>query len=636
MTNAETAELARDANVAGLDELASWTQSQLLAHVDSHRAALGQDGMVTTYEAWLSLHPEPEAYAARFNLACLKQAAGRVQEAEREYENVIAAQDLPEARHNLALLLDRSGRSDEARRHWKYVSTAPTSQARPELRQQALAAWLQRCRRDGPAAALCEALQANLEFDPTQADLRAELALLRPRGVAALPVSAVASSAATAADPVVFVLAVCFNEAAMLPFFLDHYIHYVGARKVVLHDGGSTDGSAAIAARYPEVEFVVSPSEKLDDRELMRIRNEEWKKYRHQCDWMIVGDVDEFLYHPQMREVLRGLKQQGVTLPMVEGFNIIAKAHPAHVPGRFLWQDCQTGLADPRYGNKNLIFDPAVDINYTLGCHGCQPTGPVRRSAGTVFRNLHMCMPSYRHVIDKSRRSAARLSDWNKQTNAGFHYKLNAEMTRAQYNAKFLAARNALEDWPRPAQQRQGQDTILDALLQFDLDACILEVGIAGGLGAPSVSGSTPFFAWYVHQFGGMLTTVDADARRLRHARHELERQGMMSERVQLVTPETLTLDAAKGGGVDLVYFNAGEHYGDASDRRHGQRRALLQFLDLQPRLAQVGVVALDESPAALAAAPDGGCFALLKPMLIGLGYAAEQHGDTTLFRRSV
>jgi hypothetical protein len=635
MMNADIAELAPRVAQAGLDALASCTQSQLLAHIESHRAELGQEGMVSTYEAWLAQHPEPEAYAARFNLACLKQAAGRVQEAEREYESVIAAQDLPEARHNLALLLDQIGRSEEARQHWKYVATAAASQARPALRQQALVAWLQRCRRDGPAEALCEALQANLDFDPEQADLRAELALLRPRGAAALMVPAAAATVAAAADPVVFVLAVCFNEAPMLPFFLDHYIHYVGARKVVLHDGGSTDGSAAIAARYPEVEFVVSPSEKLDDRELMRIRNEEWKKYRHQCDWMIVGDVDEFLYHPQMRSVLKGLKQQGVTLPMVEGFNIIAKAHPAYVPGRYLWQDNQTGLADPHYGNKNLIFDPKVDINYTLGCHGCQPTGPVRRSAGTVFRNLHMCMPSYRHVVEKSRRSAARLSDWNKQTNAGFHYKINAEMTRAQYNAKFLAARNALDDWPRPAQQRQGQDAMLGALLQCDLDARILEVGVAGGLGAPPDSGSSAFFAWVVHQFGGVLTTVDADERRLRHVRHGLEQQGLVSERVHLVTPESLNLDAADGYGVDLVYFNASGHYGDASDRRDSQRLALLQFLDLQPHLARLGVVALDEPAAALVAAPDGGRFALLKPMLVGLGYVAETHSDTTLFRRA-
>lgn len=596
---------------------------QLMAHLEQHREALGHDGMVAAYEAWLGRHPGPEGVGARFNLGALMQTAGRLEEAERCYQQVIQSMDLPQARLNLALLLQRCQRGAEARQQWRHVAA---SAAEPALRRQALAAWLDSARRSGEVPALCEALAASLAFDPAQADLQAELNLLQMPA----PASGEASIEAKA-DPVVFVLAVCFNEAAILPFFLEHYIRYVGARKVVLHDGGSTDGSAEIAARYPEVDFIVAPSEKLDDRELMRIRNEAWKPYRDQCDWMIVGDVDEFLYHPDMRNTLRGLKQQGITLPMVEGFNILSKALPRFVPGRQLWQERQTGVADPRYGNKNLIFDPAIDINYTLGCHGCQPTGPVRRSAGFVFRSLHMSSLSYQHVIDKSSRSAARLSDWNKQTNAGFHYRINARMSRAEYHAKWQGAVNALHTVVRPTAQRQGLEAVLAALLQLDLDAQILEVGIAGGFGAWGDSGSTAFFAWYVHQFGGRLLSLETDARMRRHAQAELARAGLLSERVSLLAGAPGAEAALPGEPFDLVYFNAADDYGDAQDRVALRRQALLGFLDLEPRLAPHAMVAVD----GLCGPQDReGKFSWLAQLLVGRGYQAQPLGDTTLFKR--
>lgn len=598
---------------------ADWTVVQLLQHVEAHRATLGDDGSAALYELWLAHHPGPDAAGAQFNLGALQQQRGRLDEAERHYRAVIDAIDLPQARFNLGLVLERAGRGEEAVGQWWRVAA---SSAPVPLRQQALGAVARLAGQRGWAAERVRALTEALDLDPAQPGLREDLA----RAEAALATGATDAPAASGErDPVVYVVAVCFNEAPILPFFLDHYVHYVGASKVILHDGGSTDGSAEIAARYPQVEFIVSPSEKLDDRDLMRIRNEAWKPYREQCDWMVVCDVDEFLHAPDLRGTLRELKRQGITLPMVQGFNMIAKSHPAHQPGRYLWQDRQAGWPDPRYLNKNLIFDPAIDINYTLGCHNCQPTGPVRRSAGFVFKNLHMCMPSYRHVIEKSRRSAARLSEWNKQTHAGFHYALNAEMTRAQYNDKFLGAANVVAPLPRPPLRREGFDALRRALVRFDLDARILEVGtdLDG-------SGSTEFLAWYVHDHGGRLLAVEGDGRRLRHARFELARRGLQSDRIVLDDATALPAAAARGERFDLVYFGAADQFGDAADRAAGQRQALLQFLDVAPRLAPGAIVALDAVPGR---ADDEGRFALLAALLRGRGWQAEHAVDTMLFR---
>ncbi len=614
-------------------DLATWPLTRFLNHVEGQKGLLDAPALVALYGQWLAQHPGAESSAARFNLGALLQSTGNLTGAEQQYREVIEHNNLPEARYNLALLLERTGRVHEAIVQWQAAAGAA---ARMPLRLQSLASVVRVARQFGMVGVQHDALVASLALAPNQPDLLAALAALerlaaeRPSAGAAQPARPAAAAGAAPAgrcNPVIVVVAVCFNEAPILPFFLDHYIHHVGAHKVVLHDGGSTDGSAEIAARYPEVDFIVSRSEKLDDRDLMRIRNEAWKPYRHDCDWIVVCDVDEFLHHPDFRSALVELKRQGITLPMVEGFNIVSKSLPAFAPGRYLWQDRQTGYPDARYINKNLIFDPAIDINYLLGCHQCQPCGPVRRSEGFVFKNLHMSMLSYPHMIEKSMRSAARLSDWNKQTRAGFHYAIVAQMPRADYNAKFLGSHNVVAPRPQPAWRREGFAELAPLMLALDLDANILELGAAVGLDACTDSGSTEFFAWHVHDSGGRLVSVDPDERRLRHARLELDRWQLLTERVSLASA---VADLSQGA-FDLLYFNAADHFGDAVDRVLSQRQVLMQFLDVEPRLAPQAVVVVDDG-APLARAD--GKFCLLAQLLVGRGYTMRQLTDTTLFCR--
>jgi len=552
--------------------VAGWGLLQLVQQVEAARSTLGTEGVARLYARWLQHQRQQdgrEALLGRFNLATLLQNMGRLAEAETAYREVLRGLDLAPARDNLAALLEQTGRHDEAR--------ALREAAAPPLPEPAEAEW------------------------------------------AAVP------------EPVVYVFAVCFNEAAVLPHFLDHYIHHIGAKKVVLHDGGSTDGSAAIAARYPEVDFIVAPSEKLDDSQLMVLRNEAWKPYRSECDWVVVCDVDEFLWAPDIRRQLRVLKAQGVTLPMVKGFNICSKSHPPQRPGQFLWQQRQTGSGDARYLNKNLIFDPRIDINYTLGCHGCRPEGPVRRTPGFVFKSLHMCMLSYDIFQRKSARSAARLSDWNKQTNAGFHYRLNAGLSRAEFNAKFKAARNVVDPRPCPGPEGEAHAALREHLLGTALDARVLQLGVATGGGAADGGfghGWTAWLAWFVHEYGGHLVCADVDPKLLRHAQRELARTGLDSPRLSLVAatlpaalPAALPTELPSGeptGRYDLLLLSHEPVLGDASDIDAAQRQALLQFLDVQDRLApDAWVVLAGGTEATLSRGT------LLRQLLAGRGWQA-------------
>ena len=608
---------------ADCEDTADWLLADLVTHVAARRDALSADGVLALYSAWIARHDGVEALLGRFNMAVVLQQLGRAEAAEAEYRQVLRGVDLPPARHNLGLLLEASGRTLEARAQWELVAA---SGAEPASRLAALQALERLARSEGQTGAV-SANHANN------------------------------ANNANNAEPVIYVFAVCFNEAAILPFFLDHYINHVGAAKVVLRDGGSTDGSAAIAARWPQVEFIVAPSEKLDDRALMEMRNEGWKPWRHECDWVVVCDVDEFLWAPDVRGLLKTLKRQGVTLPMVEGFNISSKSHPPFRPGRFLWQDRQSGRGDARYLDKNLIFDPAIDINYTLGCHHCQPSGPVRRSEGIVFKSLHMCMLSYEHFVSKSLRSAARLSDWNRQTNAGFHYRLNAGMGRAEFNAMFLAADNVLAPRPCPAPPRAWFDVLRSRLLDTAADARVLSLGVDRGRGSDFDLGLTAWLAWFVHCYGGACLALDADARARRHAGRELARLGLAGERVRMVDPDDpaertaatgpaasatspaspatpATTDPDPAGGedaaaaFDLLHMTAADDWGDEADRVAARRRALDAFLDAESRLAPRAWLVLEgecrtDGPPHL--------FSLVLQLLTGRGWQARCLDGLTL-----
>ena len=565
--------------------LAQWPLIQLMQEIERRQDALSSLDTIAMYRKWLAAGPRPDAYGAHFNIGALHHAEGNFEAAVAEYRTVLSMVELPQARYNLGLALEQLGRYHDA-----------------------LDAW-------GPMLAPENPMQAVAQAGTDRVNSR----LSHPQDET--PV------AAPPDDPaVIYVIGVCFNEAAILPFYLDHYIHFVGARKVILFDGGSTDGTHEIARRYPQVELVVRVSDKLDDRELMAIRNEEWKAYRNECDWMIVGDVDELLYHPNLRAKLAEFKRDGVTLPMVEGFEMLSKHHPQHVPGHYIWESIQTGVPNPGYYNKNLIFDPKIDINYTLGCHHCTPTGPVKRSEGFVFKNLHYRLLSYQHIVEKSRRSAARLSEWNKQTNAGFHYRKNAEMSRADYNRHYLGSFNVVNPRPRPQVLRPVLEEVVQHMLALDEDATIVELGAARSFGRGGDSGSTEQMAWYVHSFGGRLQVLDNDAQVRRHVAYSLEQRALMGKAV-----------SAGGLGdplpahIDVLMCNDADYYGDAGDRAAIQRRALESFQHVEANLSPDAVIVLDGCEGG----NFGGKHQLVAQHLLSRGFAVQRGGYTAVFSKS-
>lgn len=103
--------------------------------------------------------------------------------------------------------------------------------------------------------------------------------------------------------------AVCYNEEAMLPFFLKHYEKIVS--NLYIYDNMSTDSSRDILKSHPKVKYNTFDTDgKCCEVTLTKIRNEEYKKFSYNCDYVIIVDIDEILYHPKILDLLLMYKKR--------------------------------------------------------------------------------------------------------------------------------------------------------------------------------------------------------------------------------------------------------------------------------------------------------------------------------------
>jgi FkbM family methyltransferase len=229
-------------------------------------------------------------------------------------------------------------------------------------------------------------------------------------------------------DLTVYAFAVCRNEEKMLPYYLKHYEQI--ANKIIILEGGSTDSTLAILKAHPKVEIISAPSEKMDNFDLMGFRNEYYKNYKYDADFVIVSDIDELVLVD--RKQLKEYQDTGITIPRIIGYQMVSPAYPAN-KDKQIYEQVRKGFVDPQWMNKSVIFNPGkVEINYTMGCHQCNPVGRVITSQD-VLKLLHFKYIGYNEFINRSKANSERLSDSDLNNNLAFHYKEDAKMTMQDF-----------------------------------------------------------------------------------------------------------------------------------------------------------------------------------------------------------
>ena len=181
---------------------------------------------------------------------------------------------------------------------------------------------------------------------------------------------------------------ICWNDADMLPFFFHHYDRFV--TRYIIFDDGSTDELLAIMQGRQNVEvreFIREHAEFFALSE-QAVSNHCWKASRGVADWVIITDIDEHLYHPDLPKLLVEYKARGTTFVPALGYQMISQDFPS--PGEML---CATRTLGAPWEQmcKASLFDPTAieEINYGLGRHVAAPVGDVRLPPRDELLLLH-------------------------------------------------------------------------------------------------------------------------------------------------------------------------------------------------------------------------------------------------------
>ncbi len=188
----------------------------------------------------------------------------------------------------------------------------------------------------------------------------------------------------------VHVYATCSNDQILLPHFLKHYAF---AERIVIHHNASSDSSSEIATAKPKVEWrSYHSNEAQDNSKCLEIKNEAWKESRGQADFVIVCDLDEFLYHPNLHDLLKTTKQTGGTILKPLGFEMCGEQTPN--PSDCLLTTISCGVRAYEH-DKCILFDPnAIDeIRYQSGEPTCHPAGRV-----SYFRRPDLALLHYKYL----------------------------------------------------------------------------------------------------------------------------------------------------------------------------------------------------------------------------------------------
>lgn len=161
----------------------------------------------------------------------------------------------------------------------------------------------------------------------------------------------------------IWVYAVCRNEKPIMGYFLRHYSTF--AEKIIIYDDQSDDGTREIIQQCNKAELRDwYGTHGIVDDEFLVFSNEQWKEARGHADWVIVVDCDEFVFHPNLTELLRGYLQDGVEVPQIDGYTMVSDHFPT-TDGQ-IYDEIRTGFPDGPW-SKKAVF--RVHMYYNVGRH---------------------------------------------------------------------------------------------------------------------------------------------------------------------------------------------------------------------------------------------------------------------------
>lgn len=215
----------------------------------------------------------------------------------------------------------------------------------------------------------------------------------------------------------------CHQEAKIIPYFMRHYSQY---GQVFMYEGHSTDGSRELAESLGAIIVPFDTGDEVRDDLFTDMKNNCWKASK--ADWVIICDMDEFLYHPNFVAYLETVEE---TIVMPKTYEMFSDVFPT-TSGQ-IYEEVQYGFPTR---SKMFLFKPQklFEISYGAGCHDAQPEGCVRINRTSEVICMHMRHLSIGHIIQRNAYLSGRMSEINKRNGWGWHTAMPAREVQQYFN----------------------------------------------------------------------------------------------------------------------------------------------------------------------------------------------------------
>jgi len=225
------------------------------------------------------------------------------------------------------------------------------------------------------------------------------------------------------------VFSICYNEEALLPYFFRHYRQF--ADVITMIDNQSTDSSRAICEKESDSVETLDSNDKSNIQILTELKNNHWKKYKD-CDWFFIVDVDEIVYHPDMRNflaaaadvnytVLQPFAYQMVCEQFVESDKQITEVMPYGV--RSTPEVSEAFFSCPSFDKKCVIApSQIVETNYGYGMHKANMEGKINKLRDPALKLLHYRLLGLDYFLGKNKLRSKRLIKELVDKGSSVHY----------------------------------------------------------------------------------------------------------------------------------------------------------------------------------------------------------------------